>query len=129
MTANGNLKQLNYISFGCLVLNVAINFSLIPILGAFGAAIATACTQLSAGVFQMIFVSRTFNYGFNIRLVTSFAVFSVFFVLLNLMLEQFIEPAYMRAFIALPSGVALLLISRIVRVEQITRLIRSRSEV
>lgn len=45
LTANGNLKLLNWLAFGGVVLNVILNLYLIPIYGAFGAAIASLITQ------------------------------------------------------------------------------------
>jgi len=54
LTANGNLKQLNIISFSGLVINFSLNYLLIPTEGAYGAAIATLITQLFVVLAQII---------------------------------------------------------------------------
>ena len=52
LTANGNLRVLNFISLGGIIANVCINLILIPSHGALGAAIATFFTQLVTAIFQ-----------------------------------------------------------------------------
>jgi len=52
LTANGNLKVLNFISLGGIIANVCINLWLIPKHGALGAAIATFFTQLVTAILQ-----------------------------------------------------------------------------
>ena len=61
MTANGDLKHLNILSFIGLVMNVILNFILIPKHGAFGAAIATFTTQLLIAVFYFLSVWKQFQ--------------------------------------------------------------------
>lgn len=65
MTANGDLKRLNILSFIGLVLNVVLNFVLIPKHGAFGAAIATFTTQLLIAFFYFLSVWKQFGLHFQ----------------------------------------------------------------
>lgn len=53
LTAQGNLRLLNWVAFGGFVLNVILNLSLIPIYGAWGAALATVLTQSLAAIVQL----------------------------------------------------------------------------
>jgi O-antigen/teichoic acid export membrane protein len=45
LTSNGDLKTLNWIAFGGVVLNIGLNFLLIPVYQSLGAAIAALITQ------------------------------------------------------------------------------------
>ena len=67
MTANGDLKKLNLLSFIGLVLNVLLNFMLIPKHGAFGAAVATFTTQLLIAIFYFFTIWKQFSLNFKYR--------------------------------------------------------------
>ncbi len=67
MTANGDLKKLNLLSFVGLVLNVLLNFILIPKHGAFGAAVATFTTQLLIAIFYFFSIWKQFKLHFQLR--------------------------------------------------------------
>ncbi len=56
LTANGNLKRLNWLAFGGVLLNLVLNYILIPKLGAYGASLASFITQLITVVGQIILV-------------------------------------------------------------------------
>jgi O-antigen/teichoic acid export membrane protein len=65
LTANGNLKFLNIVSAAGLILNILLNFILIPFYGALGAVVATLATQLLVSSWQM---ARAFKiFGIKIR--------------------------------------------------------------
>jgi O-antigen/teichoic acid export membrane protein len=75
LTANGNLRNLNYIAFTGMVINISLNFLLIPSYQAFGSAIATLFTQfLIAGV-QVFVVYRLFKFRLNYLLILKVVVF------------------------------------------------------
>ncbi|KAA3651872.1 MAG: hypothetical protein DWP98_02040 [Bacteroidetes bacterium] len=57
LTANGSLKALNIISGIGLVVNFVLNYWLIPIYAAYGAAIATLITQIIV-IFSQIYVTK-----------------------------------------------------------------------
>ena len=65
MTANGDLKRLNILSFIGLVLNIILNFIFIPKHGAFGAAVATFSTQLLIALFYFASVWKQFLLKFK----------------------------------------------------------------
>ena len=54
LTANGNLKLLNRLALGGVILNIILNLYLIPIYGAFGAATASLITQSITVLGQII---------------------------------------------------------------------------
>ena len=74
LTAGGKLKELNATSSIGLVLNIVLNFLLIPRYGAYGAAIASLCTQGIAGFAQMIITKRHFQLEMNLVLIAKMSV-------------------------------------------------------
>ncbi|HUX54031.1 MAG TPA: polysaccharide biosynthesis C-terminal domain-containing protein [Williamwhitmania sp.] len=67
LTSNGNLRYLNYISLFGVVVNVLLNFLLIPTLGPVGAAIASLATQLVAAGLQLYLCYSIFKIRIAIK--------------------------------------------------------------
>lgn len=61
LTANGSLRMLNLMALGGMVLNVSLNFLLIPSLMGLGSAITAMITQLTTAVAQMAMASYVFR--------------------------------------------------------------------
>ncbi len=61
LTANGNMKALNYMALSGIIINVVLNLVLIPNHGAEGAAIATFCTQIVTGLIQLFLAQYFFK--------------------------------------------------------------------
>lgn len=62
LTANGNLRQLNYLSAAGMLLNLILNIILIPRSGAFGSAWASLITQSIMAILQIILCTVYFNF-------------------------------------------------------------------
>lgn len=67
LTANGNLRWLNYIAAAGVVLSVVINLIVIPKYGPFGAAVACLVTQLVTFLLQYALAVRTFKISFTVK--------------------------------------------------------------
>jgi len=65
LTANGNLYLLNVTSGIAILINILINLTLIPILEARGAAIASLTTQLSIAMMQFIMAFKLLKIPFS----------------------------------------------------------------
>ena len=65
LTANGNLKLLNITSAIAIGVNIIINFTLIPILEARGAAIASLTTQTSIAIMQFLLAFKQLKIPFS----------------------------------------------------------------
>jgi len=63
LTAKGRLKKMNVIFTVSIVLNIILNFFLIPTYKASGAAIATLATQSFAFLAQLVLVKKEFDLG------------------------------------------------------------------
>lgn len=73
LTANGSLRTLNIIAFGGVVINLSLNFYLIPRFEAEGGAMTSFVTQTALTVAFIIFASRIVKLPFNLRWVLAHA--------------------------------------------------------
>ncbi|MCK5028735.1 MAG: oligosaccharide flippase family protein [Bacteroidales bacterium] len=88
LTANGNLKQLNILAAGGVVINIILNLILIPKYFALGSAIASLITQSIAAIAQVIIAKRIFKFHINIKRISILAIFVVsVFVIAKLSLQ------------------------------------------
>jgi O-antigen/teichoic acid export membrane protein len=65
LTANGNLKYLNLVAFSGMIMNLVMNFILIPKFQAIGSAYSSLTTQLIMAVIQVFMVVKIFQFNFN----------------------------------------------------------------
>jgi O-antigen/teichoic acid export membrane protein len=82
LTANGSMKQLNWMAFAGMIINVSLNLFLIPRYQAFGSAYASLFTQIITACAQVILATMIFklkpNYLFIIKLLAFAGVTVVF---------------------------------------------------
>ncbi len=83
LTADGNLWTLNKIAFAAMVLNITLNFILIPHFQAVGSAIASCSTLILAAILHLFISVRRFNLWPDKQMLIRFLVFCV---LLNIIL-------------------------------------------
>ncbi len=69
LTANGNLKQLNYMASAGMVLNIIVNLILIPRYMALGTAISSFATQFLTATAQVIMAQRIFKFKINYKFI------------------------------------------------------------
>ncbi|MFT6321941.1 MAG: O-antigen/teichoic acid export membrane protein [Granulosicoccus sp.] len=67
LTANGNLKKMNYILVFAVILNIGSNYILIPKYGALGAAWTTLVTQFFSMFAQVFLAKKEFGWKTNFR--------------------------------------------------------------
>jgi len=86
LTANGNLKTLNKIALGGVILNVGLNFILIPIYKAYGAAMASLITQALTAIAQILLSKTYFKFKFNYILIIKmlFLMASMGFIIISI---------------------------------------------
>lgn len=83
LTANGNLKQLNFMAVGGILVNLLLNFFLIPRFQAMGSAIASVITQFITAILQVLISYKVFKLRLNTRLLVSLLLFIVSLILTN----------------------------------------------
>ena len=84
LTANGNLKHLNYVAAGGMVLNITLNIILIPRIGALGSAWASLVTQGLMAIIQVILASLFFRFRINPLYLLRLLAFFTGVLLINL---------------------------------------------
>jgi len=100
ITANGNIKKLNYISLAGFVLNIILNISLIPTYKALGSSIATACAQIIILGAHIYFAGKIFSIkGRDIKLLKAFR-FIIFVIVVNYAIYELPTNWYIKFFIA-----------------------------
>lgn len=82
LTANGNLKQLNVLATGGMLLNLIMNIVLIPIYKAYGSAIASMLTQFLIVIIQIVLVVKIFKFYLNYNYLLRLLIFMILLLLL-----------------------------------------------
>lgn len=80
LTANGSLKTLNIIAFAGVVVNLSLNFYLIPKYEALGGAITSFVTQTGLALTFVVFATRTIKLKVNLKWVLALAGYLVLLV-------------------------------------------------
>lgn len=85
LTANGSIKELNYMAAAGMVLNVVLNLILIPRFYALGSAVASMVTQISTAVVQVVIAAYVFKLRprpiFLLKMITFISVVVIFGIL------------------------------------------------
>ncbi len=124
LTANGNLTHLNMIATGGMLLNILINFILIPRYQATGAAVASVVTQfLSAGA-QILLAHHIFRFRMRWRLAVRYSLFTGIAFLLFWFTSQFSSFFLWRAGFGVFSCFMIALLLKLIRPFELFRLIK-----
>lgn len=83
LTANGNLKHLNYMALTGIAINIILNFILIPKYFALGSAISSLVTQFLTGFIQIYISYKVFKFKVNTRLIFSLFMFVMGLFIIN----------------------------------------------
>lgn len=83
LTANGNMKQMNYMAVTGMVLNIIFNYLLIRKFEALGSSVISMCTQFLTAIIQVILAQRIFKFRVNYRLINAFVLFTVGVIAIN----------------------------------------------
>lgn len=77
LTANGNMRELNFMALSGMVINVGLNLFFIRVLHleAVGTAISSLCTQMVTALAQVLIVQAKFKFRVNWRLLTTLFVY------------------------------------------------------
>lgn len=88
LVAGGNVMRLNVVFFNCLIMNIILNFILIPKYGAIGAAMASAATQLLSMLGQIIVAHQLLAIQTSVKLWLKIILYGWLICLLFYMLDQ-----------------------------------------
>jgi O-antigen/teichoic acid export membrane protein len=124
LTANGNLKQLNWLAFFAMVLNISLNFFLIPKYLAVGAAISGVVTNFTSAIIQIFLCGLIFKLKLNNQTLTSILSFIIGVLTLGYF-STLLELMWVYSFILMISGsVALAFITKLLSIKGIYHIIK-----
>jgi O-antigen/teichoic acid export membrane protein len=84
LTANGSLKALNIMALTGMILNISLNYYLIPLLLAVGSAYASVITQFITAGIQVAIAQRIFRFTIDWRYIFTLVFFALGVIVLNL---------------------------------------------
>ena len=125
LTANGNMRLLNQMALGGITINLTLNFILIPIYNAQGAAIATLFTQSITVLVQILLVLKVFRLDVNRTHLLRLAFFGISLLLLGYPVTTF-YPNLLGLLLLVSLGVVLMFILKIIHIKAIFNLLRER---
>ena len=124
LTANGDMKTLNMISLVGLVINVGLNYYLIPIKGIQGAAYATLVTQVVVVILQLIYIKIQFRTKPRWQLIVSLVTFSVGMYVVGNLLFSIDMDHKVSLVLVLIFGMIWALITQMIQVKGIYRILK-----
>jgi len=128
LTSNGSLKQLNIMAASGMLLNIGLNFILIPHYQVVGSAVASMITQIFTGLVQLIIAWKLFKFRINFKLLISLAVFVVLSYSLTAWLSTFDYNWIFLVGVSLFAGLIFAFATRLFTVKAITALIKERDD-
>jgi len=128
LTANGNLKEMNRLAGISVLVNVVLNFVLIPKYFALGSAIASMITQLVTALVHVLMVYRKLAFSFNGRLIVRLLIFFAVLIPLGLLIKNFPFPWYVGALLFVLTGLLFSFILRLFSPGSLYQIIRSERE-
>ncbi len=124
LTANNNLKLLNLLSFGTLLINIVINLMLIPKLGAMGSAYASLTAQSVVAVTQIIFVFRIFRFPIRYNYLFKIGMFVIGILLCNIVASYFQCIWWLQIAVIGCVALTLTFVLRLFRMQDIIRILK-----
>jgi O-antigen/teichoic acid export membrane protein len=91
LTANGNLKMLNSMAAGGMLLNLLLNIILIPHYKAMGSALSSLITQGLTALLQVYFAQHIFKFKTNYRYLASLLIFAILSTLTTLFCKIYVQ--------------------------------------
>lgn len=98
LTANGNMRQLNYMAATGMLFNIILNYFLIKQYNAYGSAISSMITQFATAGIQVFIAQKIFKFKANFRLINTFIVFTVGIIGINYATHELLEFHWMIRF-------------------------------
>ncbi len=124
LTANGSLLKLNLIAFSGMLLNILLNFLLIPVLFSTGSAVASLFTQTLVAITQVLIVKRMFHFRVNHVLLGRLFAFSAGLIVLGFLSRQLPLP-WLYGLVAFGvAGIGLALLIPLISLRELFALIR-----
>lgn len=100
LTANGSLRQMNYIFITGVVLNITLNLILIPKYGALGAAIVTSVTQFFVAIAEVWLAHSILKLRMNLQISARLVSFLILSIATTFLASQYLDINWFIKFIS-----------------------------
>ena len=124
LTANGSIRQLNWMAVAGMVLNIGLNLIMIPHLQALGSAWASLVTQLFTALAQTILAVVILKLTINYRVIGKLVLFIGFVFLAGYFSRQ-IGNWYLGYGTMIISSLLFAFITRLINLKALTQIIRN----
>jgi O-antigen/teichoic acid export membrane protein len=124
LTANGSIRQLNWMAIVGMCINIGMNFALIPSLQALGSAWASLVTQLFTAIAQTILAVHILKLKINYRMIGKLIVF-IAFVIASGYFSLKISNWVIGYSIMVASGVLFAFVTRLINLKALVQIIRN----
>ena len=128
LTANGSLLELNLLATSAVILNVVLNFILIPRLQAYGAAISSLITQSYMALFQVIISLIKFKFRLNTTFLVQLILFPAGIFIAGYLIDQYLRNWYFGAVVLIVFAVLFAFSIRLLKIKEIYRIVKFREE-
>ena len=124
LTANGSIRQLNFMAIAGMGINIVLNLILIPHIKALGSAWASLATQLFTALAQTLLAVVILRLSVNYRLIGKLAVFIGFVTLAGFVSRQF-STWYIGYGAMILASVLFAFMTRLINLKALTEIIRN----
>lgn len=129
LTANGNLKQLNLIALGGIIVNFSLNIFLIPRLQASGAAIASLLTQIFTAGSYLFLAQYFFRFKIDYRFIITLLLFAFLVIGFNFISRELSFNWLISFSIMLVASLISAFALRLINILEIVRLLKDKATV
>ncbi len=126
LTANGSLRTLNKLAIGGMVLNLGLNYLLIPALKAEGSALASLITQSLIVVAQLYFVKKTFNFSVNYPFILKLSLYVILLIATLYGVEVYFSGIFIQLGIFVSLAIVTAFLMRIINLNRMISIVLSK---
>jgi O-antigen/teichoic acid export membrane protein len=127
LTANHNLKQLNIIAIGGLVINLSLNLLLIPYYQSIGSAYASIATQCITAILQLLLVYKVFKFNKDFKTLISMVLLVGLLYLIGYLLHETVLIRWeLSVVVMLISGLIISIALKLLNIKEFILIIKSK---
>ncbi|PJA07276.1 MAG: hypothetical protein COX70_07480, partial [Flavobacteriales bacterium CG_4_10_14_0_2_um_filter_32_8] len=123
LTANGNLKVLNKLAIGGVLLNFVLNLILIPKYQAIGSAVASLITQFIIVFLQIIIVKNVFKFKVNYKLLGSLILYILFVFFVFKIINSYVSGFIFQLTLAISLAILFGVIVRLINIKKMVQIL------
>ncbi len=124
LTANGNLRYLNYMALSGFLLNIILNFILIPRFEAYGAAITSISTQFYTAIIQIILCWKIFKFHLNRKQISATLIYLFVIISIGLVFRKYIESWFIAISVYVVFALVFAFVIRLISIRNLYEIVR-----